>query len=234
MQRVGTVKAQRSPPGEDDLDAARAAVLRAPDDPAGWFRLCRVLLERRDPEAAGIGARLERYADYAPGWCELGGVLLRAGQVEAALVVFTRATAADPDLAAAHLGRGLCLRQMGDIAAVAAFERAVRLDDTLAEGWFALGGMRQDCGDLGGAVEAYRAALRASPDLHEAAFNLGVALLDCGEVEPALDAFARALHTRPSAFGRVAQALVSGPVGCLWLDPEGLRRALSERDVGAL
>ena len=234
MQRVETVKAQRSRAGEDDLVAARAAVLRAPDDPAGWFRLCRVLLERRDPEAARIGAQLERYADYAPGWCELGGALLRAGQIEAALMVFTRATAADTELAAAHLGRGLCLRQTSDIAAAAAFERAVCLDGTLAEGWFALGGLRQDRGDLDLAVEAYRAALRASPTLHEAAFNLGVALLDCGEIEPALDAFARALRTRPGAFGRIAQALVSGPSGCLWLHPEGLRLALDGRDVGTL
>ena len=219
----------------DELAAARAAVLRSPDDPAGWFRLCCLLLERGDPEAATVGARLERFDRHAPGWCELGGVLLRAGQVRAALVVFTRATAADSALAAAHLGRGLCLRQMGDAAAaMAALGRALALDDGLAEAWFALGALRQDQADGAGAVQAYRSALRASPALHEAAFNLGVALLDRGEIEPALDAFGRALRTRPDAFGRIAQALVSGPSGCLWLDPAGLRRALGERDVGAL
>ena len=109
---------------------------------------------------------------------------------------------------------------------MAAFARAVAIDPGLAAAWFALGGLRQDLRDPSGAADAYRAALRARPDLHEAAFNLGVALLDCGRLDDALHAFARALATRPESLGRIAQALVSGPTGCLWLEPDGLRRAL--------
>ncbi len=109
---------------------------------------------------------------------------------------------------------------------MAAFGRAVAIDPGLAAAWFALGGLRQDLRDPSGAADAYRSALRARPDLHEAAFNLGVALLDCGLLDDALHAFARALATRPESFGRIAQALVSGPTGCLWLEPDGLRRAL--------
>ncbi len=107
-----------------------------------------------------------------------------------------------------------------------AFTRAVTADPERADAWFAVGSLRQDLRDPHGAAEAYRAALAAEPGLHEAAFNLGVALLDGGLLDDAMQAFGRAFATRPGSFGRIAQALVSGQTGCLWLHPDGLRRAL--------
>ncbi len=211
---------------ETALHAARRRVAEAPDEPAGLFRLCRLLLERGDPEVNVLVERLERFASYAPGWCEIGITLLRAQQTRAALLAFNRAASADPLMAAAHAGRGLCLRQYDAAAAIEAFERAVALDASQADAWFGLGGLRQDIHDVEGAATAFRAALRARPRLHEAAFNLGVALLDCGRFEEALDAFGKALKTRPDSLGRIAQALVSGQTGCLWLRPERLLRAL--------
>ena len=62
---------------------------------------------------------------------------------------------------------------------------------------------------------------------HEAALNLGVALQELGELEPALDAYALAYRLRPDSFGRIAQSLVSGRVGALWLDPARLRQRLA-------
>jgi tetratricopeptide (TPR) repeat protein len=77
------------------------------------------------------------------------------------------------------------------------------------------------------AAEAYRHALHLQPDFHEAAFNLGIVLQEAGQMDAAMDAYADALRTKPSSFGRIAQALVSGRTGALWLRPAALRLALS-------
>ncbi len=98
-----------------------------------------------------------------------------------------------------------------------------------AAAWFALGSLRSDSGNLPGSIAAFRAALAARPTLHEAAFNLGVALAESHALDDALDAFARAWCLRRGSLGRIAQALVSSPCGCLFLDPGDLRRALAAR-----
>ena len=250
------------------LEAARARVAAAPDQPAPLFALCQRLLERGDPTVSSLLPRLEGFPAFAPGWCDLGATLLESGKAQAAGFAFDRALASAPTLMPALLGRsaahlaqgrtaeavqsaetaeriaprssaacfrlGVALRAAGSRpAAEAAFARAVTLDAAHAEAWFNLGGLRGDRGDHAGAVAAYRASLASRPDLHEAAFNLGVALTELRALEDALDAFALAWRLRPASLGRIAQALVSAPCGCLFLDPAGLGRTLGGR-MGAV
>ena len=93
----------------------RAAAL-APDRADAAFLTCVTLLELGDAEAGTLLPRLlERFADDAEGWHLLGGALQRAGQPEAALVAFTRATQVMPS-AALHLRRGVLLESLGRIA----------------------------------------------------------------------------------------------------------------------
>lgn len=249
---------------ETAIDAARRRVAEAPEQPAPWFALCRLLLERGDPVVSSLLPRLEAFPAFAPGWCDLGATLLAAGKASAAILAFDRALASDPLLVPALLGRsaahlavgnaveahraaeaaeriaprsasaafrhGLALRAAGHVAAgEAAFARAVAIDAGHAEAWFNLGGLRGDRGDHAGAVVAFRASLVGRPDLHEAAFNLGVALTETRALEAALDAFALAWRLRPASLGRIAQALVSAPCGCLFLDPAALGRSLAAR-----
>lgn len=250
------------------LEAARARIAAAPAEPAPWFALCRLLLERGDPSVSSLLPRLEASPRFAPGWCDLGATLLGAGKAAAAVLAFDRAPAADPMLLPAFLGRSAALLAGGDTvaavrsaadaeriapqsaaarfrhslallaagapqAAEAALAQAVALDAAHAEAWFSLGALRGDRGDHAGAVAAYRACLVASPGLHEPAFNLGVAPTETAALEAALDAFARAWQLRPASIGRIAQALVSAPCGCLFLDPAALRRDLVARAAGA-
>jgi len=68
---------------------------------------------------------------------ELVGALLT---IMAQSKLFTQAAGADPDLPAAHYGRGLLLRDADRMAdARAALHRAVTLDPTNSGAWFALG-----------------------------------------------------------------------------------------------
>ncbi len=102
----------------------RAAAL-APDRADAAFLTCVTLFELGDAEAGTLLPRLlERFADDAEGWHLLGGALQRAGQPEAALVAFTRATQVMPS-AALHLRRGVLLESLGRIAeAVEAYRAA--------------------------------------------------------------------------------------------------------------
>jgi tetratricopeptide (TPR) repeat protein len=221
--------------GDRALALARAARAAAPAEPAAAFLLCMVLLHRRDPEATTLLGALERFADYAPGWEELGQTLA-ARHPAAAAVAWHRAAqgyaaaeAATPTAAAAfRLAR--VLRQLDDRAAARdALQRATLRDPSLAEAWFALGLVFQDLGDAAAAIRAFAASLSTQPDFHEAAFNLGVAHQEAGDLEAALDAYAHAWRLRPGSFGRIAQALVSPAVGRLWLHPSALERELAAR-----
>jgi len=246
---------QRRPDGKSDREAALAAALfrrccqllkdgspaanevlpqleRFPLFGPGWQELGRALLDARQHRAALVAFSRALAADPGMVAARLGraAALLALGRPAEAAAECEGAEAQAPDDRDIPYCRGLCLRDASrPEAARLAFERAVSLDPRFAEAWFALGLARQDLHDDAGAVTAYRAALAVRPDFHEAALNLGIACQDAGDLEAALDAYAAALRLRPDSFGRIAQALVSGPAGCLWLDLGALRRSLAAR-----
>lgn len=228
---------QRAGDGDAALGLIRRAATMAPEQPGPAFRLCRLLLDRQDPEANTALARLDRFPSYGPGWEMLGHSLTARHAAAAARVAFERAAkayqaveATSPNAADVAYRLGIVLRSLGDRpASRAALERATVRDPMMAAAWFALGLLRQDDQDLTGAIEAFQAALTARPDHHEAAFNLAIALQESGDLEGALDRYATAWRLRPDSFGRVAQALVSPASGRLWLDPAALRRELTAR-----
>ncbi len=200
-------------------------MLGSPDAARLFQRVIR-LLRTGDARAAALLPELERFPDYATGWLALGEFLNAAGHHDAGCTALGRAARAHPPSWAAAHRLGQCLIERGQrAAALAAFARAVAIDDGHPEAWYSLALARQDDADHRGAAEAYR--LR--PAFHEAALNLGVALQEQGRLEEALDAYAAALRLCADSFGRIAQALVSGRVGVLWLDPEALRRHLLGR-----
>ena len=197
---------------------------------AALFKQAAQHLAAGDPAAATLLPALERFPDYAPGWLLIGDVLRRAGRRDAAAVAFGRALQGQATSAvlAHRVGQGFV--DLGDSAtAVMAYRRALELDPDLAAAWYSLGLALEDLRDYAEAAEAYRAALRLQPDFHEAAFNLGIVLQEAGRMDAAMDAYAKALRTKPASFGRIAQALVSGRSGALWLRPADLRLALTSR-----
>lgn len=224
-----------APGGTDPIATARLALAARPDEPRALFTLAALLLRAGDPEAAALLPQLDRH-DGAGGWLTIGDALLARGRVDASLIAIRRGlrglpipTAADQASRAWHLlGRAL-LAAGQDLAALTAFEEATALDPAFAEAWYSLALLHQDHGRHAAAAACYRSALTARPDFHEAALNLGVALGECGLIEDALDAYAEALALRPESFGRIAQSLVSGRTGLMFLDPGRLRANLQAR-----
>lgn len=212
------------------IDRARRALAASPDEPRALFTLAALLLRAGDPGAGALLPRLERHPGFAGGWLAVADALLAREQQGAALAAAARGLRAEPGSGAGYHLLGRILRAGNrDREALDAFERAVACDPAQAGFWYSLALLRQDLGDASGAAEAYRAALAARADFHEAALNLGVSLGDCGRLDEAMDAYALALRLRPDSFGRIAQALVSGRSGLLFLQPERLRAALAGR-----
>ncbi|MDA9522422.1 hypothetical protein XI06_19580 [Bradyrhizobium sp. CCBAU 11434] len=127
--------------------------------------------------------------------------------------------------ATARLGR--LAWEDGDPATAASLLAQAVAASAPASVWFDLGVARQDLRDHTGAATAYRKALDLKPDHAEAALNLGIALQEGGDVDAAMGAFAQAYRLRPQLFGSIAMALTSASHGRLWLDEDGLRRALA-------
>jgi tetratricopeptide (TPR) repeat protein len=128
--------------------------------------------------------------------------------------------------AAARLGR--LTWEDGDPATAANLLEQAVATGAPASVWFDLGVARQDSRDHTGAASAYRKAFELKPDHAEAALNLGIALQESGAVDDAMRAFAQAYRLRPQLFGSIAMALTSASHGRLWLDEDGLRRALGD------
>jgi tetratricopeptide (TPR) repeat protein len=188
------------------------------------FLVCVTRLERGDPSARQMLDHLiGKFPDDADGWFEIGLSLLRAEKLDAALSAFARAHRR----ADSHLRRGQILQQQQQpAAAIAAYETAVSLDDTLAEARFRLGVLYQDTGRQEHAIAAYRQALEQRPDLVEAEVNLGLLLQEANDLPAAYASYRRALRLRPESFGRIAQGLSASRHGAMWLDLEKLRQFL--------
>lgn len=202
---------------------------------AGWQALGLTLLPLQPAAALVAFTRVQAAQDEVG----MSSVAARCGQAAALAVLGRHAEAASAYAACealapgdAHLPhrRGAALRQAGDHGgARTAFARATALAPTSAQAWHSLGVACQDLNDHAAAAPAFRAALANRPDFHEAAFNLGVALQQCGRLDSALDAYAVVLRLCPGLFGRIAQALISGSSGQLWLSPAALRGELDAR-----
>lgn len=186
-----------------DGDADRALQLGAEaarqDRPEPVFALCAALLERRDPQAGGVLAVLERFADHAPGWLEIGTALLTRGQPKAALVAFDRAAAhgTASERRRAALGRAAGLEAQGRPAEAAeALERAqAGVPEAALD--YRRGVLLRRAGRLAAAQAALERATALAPDHAEALFALGLVHQDGGAHEAAAAAYRAALERRP-------------------------------------
>jgi Flp pilus assembly protein TadD len=128
----------------------------------------------------------------------LGSLLARRGQFDAAAIQFERALQIKPDYAEAHNNIGSILARGEQFdAAVVHFQRALAMkpDDAAAQN--SLGNALACLGRLDEAMIHYRLALEAKPDFADAHNNLGNALDSCGKADEALQHYQKALGIEP-------------------------------------
>lgn len=105
-----------------------------------------------------------------------------------------REESAEPETAAGWYARGCFLEDDSPEEALAAYQRALELDPSLADAHLNLGRLLHEQGSTLEAERHYRQALTARPGDATAAYNLGVALQDLGRLEAAAEAYENALE----------------------------------------
>jgi tetratricopeptide (TPR) repeat protein len=214
--------------GDSRANAALHHLLsRFPENAPGWHEIGKTLRKAGKLEAALVA--FSRAANAAPRSrydADRASVLIALGRfAEAADVLRTASVSSgSADIA---LQLALCHHRLGNLAeARAILESLLLKDDRHASGWFLLGLVCQDAGDIPAASAAYRRSLELRPSLAEAHVNLGICLQRQGDLAGAKTAYAEAIRHRADTFGRIAQALPAAPKGELWLNPERLRQSL--------
>jgi tetratricopeptide (TPR) repeat protein len=185
-------------------DLAQAAVCfqsasqLAPDLPEPAFLTCVTLLERGDPEAHTVLARLlHRFPNDAEGWREIGDTLGRAGQLEAAAVALARAANASDN--PSHQTRlGATLQALGRTdEAIVAYRRALASAPDLATVRSALGTCLRQTGELQKARIELERALAIDAGDSRGWFALGLVCEDLHDRPGAIRAYRRSVELQP-------------------------------------
>ncbi|EHP44619.1 hypothetical protein OR16_01265 [Cupriavidus basilensis OR16] len=205
-------------------------IQRAPGFAPAWIELAETM--RKGGELQAALAALDRAialdGNSARAHFQRGKVLHALGRKAEAADAFASAVSLEPRSREARLNLAIAQQELGGLgAAQATLEALVGAHPQDYDGWIQLGRVRQDRRDLPGAQAALRSALACRPDAAPAAVNLGIVLQEAGQPDAALAAYAHAYRVAPDTFGRIAQALCSGPRGRLWADLGALRALLA-------
>ena len=231
-----------------DLSLARAVALVNTGDSAAACALCEkelqarphqpgllqllghIYLQQGNPKRAAecTDASLALRPAHGPTLLLAGDAARALGDLPAALKHHERAWRQTPQRADAAYAFGLTLRAAQRTAeAGQALARAVALDPARVDAWFALALAQQDLRDYAGAEKSLRQLLHIAPPRAEVELNLGIVLQESGQFDEAMNAYGRAFRINPETFGRIAHALTTPNIGCLWLNLDDLRGALA-------
>ena len=143
----------------------------------------------------------------------LGTVLLKSGEVEAAIPHFRAAAALDPTDPNSIMNIGTYEQMHGNLsAAIADYKRSAgiaRNPKTKARAFNNLGYAYKDSGDLTDAKTSFQHAVEADPEFIGAWISLGLTAQRLGDLPAAISAYQAALQVHASDFGYLllAQAL---------------------------
>jgi len=141
----------------------------------------------------------------------LGNVLIREGEVAAAIAHFEAALRLRPEGAGTHYNLGNALQRLGRTReAIAQYEQALQLTPGMPDAQTALGVALEAAGRPAAAIAHYEQALRLDPDYAEAHHRLGIALAGEGRLAEAIGHFERALRdpaTQPEVHNNLGTAL---------------------------
>ncbi len=94
--------------------------------------------------------------------------------------------------------RALMLEEEDPVAAIACYQKALKLRPDSPETWINMGRLFAESGDPEQARDCFRTALGMDPDDATAVYNLGVVAQDLGDDREAIDHYRRALELDPS------------------------------------
>lgn len=182
------------------LAAANKAAELRPGDAGTWFSIALIQnqLGDRERELAAYDNVLRISPGYAPAMLNKGATLYEMGRLEWSLKVFNDIVHRYPQEPRGWNNRGLALKGLGKLLeAQASFEKAHALDPDFEDPLINIARLREERGDMPGAVEGWKDVLRLVDSRADIWAHLGTCLRTNGEYEDALTAFDRALTLEP-------------------------------------
>jgi tetratricopeptide (TPR) repeat protein len=126
-----------------------------------------------------------------------------AGDLQKALVDFTKAIEVSPDYAEAYYQRGHVYIETGDLQkALEDFSATIDSNDEYPEAYYARGGMYYALGDYEMAMRDFDTAIILAPDMPQSYFDRGVLFMVLGDVEAAIADFQSYVDMSPDAEDR--------------------------------
>ncbi|MHC1679860.1 MAG: tetratricopeptide repeat protein [Methanomassiliicoccales archaeon] len=186
--------------GADALAAANKAAELRPGDAGTWFTIALIQnqLGDRERELAAYDNVLRINPGHAPAMLNKGATLYEMGRLEWSLKVFNDIVHRYPQEPRGWNNRGLALKGLGKlIEAQASFEKAHALDPDFEDPLINIARLREERGDMPGAVDGWKDVLRLVDSRADIWAHLGTCLKANGEYEDALTAFDRALTLEP-------------------------------------
>jgi len=186
--------------GTEALAAANKAAELRPGDAGTWFTIALIQnqIGDRERELAAYDNVLRINPGHAPAMLNKGATLYEMGRLEWSLKVFNDIVHRYPQEPRGWNNRGLALKSMGKLLeAQASFEKAHALDPDLEDPLINLARLREERGDMPGAVDGWKDVLRLVDSRADIWAHLGTCLKAKGEYEDALTAFDRALTLEP-------------------------------------
>jgi tetratricopeptide (TPR) repeat protein len=196
------------------VDHIRAAIARAPRDPAFHHNLGNIL---RDLDRGSEALACYRQAlALAPGSVDtlynLANLCHELGRPEQALAYFERALRLRPDAIELHNNLGTALQDLGRLdEAVASYRKALALRPDSIEALANLASGLRAQGLLEPAQASYQRALALRPDHLDSLIGLGAVLVERGSVEDGVQRYREALALapdHPGAHNNLGVALV--------------------------
>src|SRR5581483_9393651 len=136
----------------------------------------------------------------APLHFALGNAALAANDLTTAAKEFGLSARQAPNNPQTHLNLGFVLaRQKKYKPALAALERARKLQPKLTQAAFYIAALKQEMRDVPGAIAAYEVVLREEPRHPQALLNRAMLLHQLGETQEAISAYLAALEVRPDS-----------------------------------
>jgi tetratricopeptide (TPR) repeat protein len=145
-----------------------------------------------------LETRLQPQASSAVGCWHLANRKARAGEVQEAEALYSKAIRLNPVMFQAYYSRGLLRRNIGKLSeAVADLESTVRISPTFRGGYVQKGLINEQMGNLENARHDFEEAAKVDPRDPEALYHLARFLEIAGEPVRAVQLYQKALGLRP-------------------------------------
>ncbi len=181
-----------SQPGIPNFAAAKSLEGRAWD----------LMGQNKAKQAIAECEKLNRqYPEFGSGWHTTSHLMMRLGNVSAALAAIERATSIDPDQTDWLLQRAKCLARLGRVEDVNAAVKAL-LDREMSTAYqcSALALLLTQLGSREDAVDLYQKAIKLQPDNARHYYNIACLQRTLGDIEPAERNFDKTISLDPADY----------------------------------